>query len=83
VRSAQAEELRIHELGEHIEAGRGIDVPQPAGLGHGEPQTRHLHEFAMHAPQEPIVRERRDGLGHGTWSSRRWVDGWEMKNAAD
>jgi len=55
VGAAEAQELLVHEAVQHIEAGGGIDVPQPAGLRERQTQTGHFHVLAMNALQKPRV----------------------------
>jgi hypothetical protein len=66
VRSAEAEELLVHEVVEHVEAGGLIDIPQTAGLCHGEPQARHFHVLAMNAVQESEVAVCAKPFRHGS-----------------
>jgi len=49
VRAAKTQELLGDESIQDVEAGGSVDVPQPARLGQREPQTGHLHVFAMNA----------------------------------
>jgi len=55
VGAAEAQELLVHEAVQHIEAGGGIDVPQPAGLREREAQAGHLHVLTMNALQKAGV----------------------------
>jgi hypothetical protein len=52
VRAADTEELLVHEPVQHIKAGGGIDIPQPARLREREAQTGHLHVLTMNALQK-------------------------------
>jgi hypothetical protein len=50
-----AQKLRVDERLEELHADRLIESPQPLGLLAGQPQSRHLQEFARHSSQQRIV----------------------------
>jgi hypothetical protein len=53
-----AQELRVDEKLEELQARRLVEAPEALSLLAGQAQSGHLQELAIHAPEQRIVYDR-------------------------